>query len=682
MAKNNTKPAFKSKAPYNFIGLENFVLDRCGDEKELSMHGKYHENLKTGYLTYEIETVSLLHISDGDGKLFKNPAGKYVIPGNTIRGMTRYNASIFSFSSVINEAHGKEDIKNRRFYFRTFASKDTEMSKWYKIKTGFKQYVRSGYRFSILEKVHAGYMRKRGNEYIITPAVKLENTRTREGNQPGKMHSYTPIHEYELRSKNISGIKYLYKSGLKREDYKKKEKLKENRESNFVPYYCDINYSINNGKAQVDINGKHKGMIANSDYIEGKVHHYLIFEEDRESAEIVITKEQAELYEEDLNYTNKLHGKKHSYYALPKNGEVKPVFYIKDDEGVVFGFTPYLRLSAKGSIHDGIPKAHMEYEGVDFVDAMFGWKDFKTKLSFQDAVCESDNPRLTENYEIVLGEPKPSWYRGYLKQRKENSLESYNTEGFEIRGRKFYWMKKDIEGKNIGNREDSESKISTVIKCYDEKTKFKGKVVFENLSDEELGLLIYSLKQGDTEGYFNIGKGKPYGFGKCKIKITGLKIEDINAKYSSFNPDFEKSEEIEKYIDSFKKYIVENYKKKVNSVNEIKSYREFELSKKTIENDKAKYMKVGDFAKKAELPDIEDVINEDGDVVSNKMGSGKMGSDKGRNHNGAGRKNDYKKHKNKTSGSGDRGYGKYNEGRNRNLNTNAFDILKNLKLDD
>ena len=89
----------------------------------------------------------------------------------------------------------------------------------------------------------------------------------------------------------------------------------------------------------------------------------------------------------------------------------------------------------------------MEYEGVDFVDAMFGWKDFKTKLSFQDAVCESDNPRLTENYEIVLGEPKPSWYRGYLKQRKENSLESYNTEGFEIRGRKFYWMKKDIEGK-------------------------------------------------------------------------------------------------------------------------------------------------------------------------------------------------------------------------------------------
>jgi len=45
------------------------------------------------------------------------------------------------------------------------------------------------------------------------------------------------------------------------------------------------------------------------------------------------------------------------------------------------------------------------------------------------------------------------------------------------------------------------------MKCYAENTKFIGKVKFENLTDEELGLLIYSLKQGDTEGYFNLGKG-------------------------------------------------------------------------------------------------------------------------------------------------------------------------------
>ena len=87
-------------------------------------------------------------------------------------------------------------------------------------------------------------------------------------------------------------------------------------------------------KAQIDSNGKYKGMIANSDYIDGKVYHYLIFEEDKKSAEIIIEKEQAELYEQDLEYTNKLRGKK-KVLCTPRGKEVKPVFYIKDDEGVV-----------------------------------------------------------------------------------------------------------------------------------------------------------------------------------------------------------------------------------------------------------------------------------------------------------------------------------------------------------
>ena len=36
------------------------------------------------------------------------------------------------------------------------------------------------------------------------------------------------------------------------------------------------------------------------------------------------------------------------------------------------------------------------------------------------------------------------------------------------------------------------------------KNKLLGRIRFENLSDEELGLLLYSLKQGDTEGLFNL----------------------------------------------------------------------------------------------------------------------------------------------------------------------------------
>ena len=78
--------------------------------KRIVMHGKYHNDLKTGYLKYEIEAITPLHILTMM-KICSNPMGQYAIPGNTIRGMTRYNASIFSFSSVINTELGKEDIK-------------------------------------------------------------------------------------------------------------------------------------------------------------------------------------------------------------------------------------------------------------------------------------------------------------------------------------------------------------------------------------------------------------------------------------------------------------------------------------------------------------------------------------------------------------------------------------------
>jgi len=53
------------KAPYNFIGLEDFILDKCSDEEELLMHERYHEGLKTGCIQYEIEVITPLHISAG-----------------------------------------------------------------------------------------------------------------------------------------------------------------------------------------------------------------------------------------------------------------------------------------------------------------------------------------------------------------------------------------------------------------------------------------------------------------------------------------------------------------------------------------------------------------------------------------------------------------------------------------
>ncbi len=661
MSENNR--VYKSAAPYNFIGLDKFILERCSEENEIMNHDRYCDDLNTGCIKYEIEVLTPLHISSGEENsdkvnlLFKNPQEKYVIPGNTIRGMTRFNASVFSFASVINKSTNKKDIANNRFYYRTFASNDKGMREWYNKKVGFMARTSSGFTYTVLENVEAGYIRKHGNGYTITPAVKLGNK------------SYTSIHEFELRNKGIRGINYLYQDGLKKEDYKDKNLLLEKKNRNYRPYIKEIRYNTDGNRPIIDINGKYKGCLANSNYIDGKVHHFLIFEEDKNSEVIYVTKEQAELYIDDMKYTHKQNAnskkakKAFEYYELP-NREVKPVFFVKENNNLFFGFTPYLRLPADGDIYDGIPETHRNYKGRDFVDSIFGWLDFRTKVSFLDALCEDPEP-FNDIYQMVLGEPKPSWYKGYIKQEKENALESYCSEKYKIRGRKFYWMKDSADTDPMLSSlpgSGKEDRISTKMYCIKEKTKFSGEVRFENLSDEELGLLLYSLKQGDTEGYFSLGMGKPYGLGKCKIKVNQLIIDNLTERYMSFrnNSGKEKTGEIDKYISAFKKYVIDHYKIKVNDVNEIKSYKEYSLSKHIMKNIETRYMRIDEFANRSELPTLEEVIN--GIRVSDKMKIDEKPVNKHQN------KNKHRNYQNKKP---------YD-----NLNTNAFAILKDLKFEE
>ena len=94
--------------------------------------------------------------------------------------------------------------------------------------------------------------------------------------------------------------------------------------------------------------------------------------------------------------------------------------------------------------------------------------------------------------------------------------------------------------------------------------KFEFEVYFENLTDEELGVLIYGLELED-DLLHKIGKGKAFGFGSCKIEITNIELENKN-RYESFyenifEPDVDKSKYIkiakDKYIIETKKYIKE-----------------------------------------------------------------------------------------------------------------------------
>ena len=58
---------------------------------------------------------------------------------------------------------------------------------------------------------------------------------------------------------------------------------------------------------------------------------------------------------------------------------------------------------------------------------------------------------------------------------------------------------------------------------------FKGKIKFNNLNEDELGLLLWALYI-HPDAQQNIGKGKPYGFGNIKVKDISLSVKDISKK--------------------------------------------------------------------------------------------------------------------------------------------------------
>lgn len=108
----------------------------------------------------------------------------------------------------------------------------------------------------------------------------------------------------------------------------------------------------------------------------------------------------------------------------------------------------------------------------------------------------------------------------------ENGRHEINSDDISIRGRKHYWHH-SIENAITTEKNDRNCTI-TPVKVD---TEFKFKVYFNDILKENLDELIavLSLKYDDKYDLCHkIGKGKPLGFGSCKINVDEVYIKDIN----------------------------------------------------------------------------------------------------------------------------------------------------------
>lgn len=173
-------------------------------------------------------------------------------------------------------------------------------------------------------------------------------------------------------------------------------------------------------------------------------------------------------------------------------------------------------------------------------------KSYRGRVFFSDATINKDSKPLILS--LLLDRPRVD--------EKEKALKKFytNSEG-KIKGRKFFWHQEKLFEKNNLLKDFSlkiDDKFST-ISCMDINQSFNFEVYFENLSDTELGTLVYALEL--EEGLLHkIGRAKAYGFGSCKIEIKEILL-DNESKYQSFisshNKDLSFLEDIKKeYINS------------------------------------------------------------------------------------------------------------------------------------
>ena len=502
--------------PYNFVPFSNKILSSAPDTETLleeAGHDKIRPERLTGEIRVTLEAETPIFVSNGTReadktlRFFRDAQGRFCIPGSTVRGLLRQNMKILSYG-VIRQG---EDVENQRLYFREMASSGHsvrgELKEYYRNTLDIQSYKtpESGKAYSVPEKVECGYLENRGGKYWITPTVTkaYRVSRKHEGVQRwGERFAQTvPVAYRALDDKRVSEIVPLA------------EKRPDMREG-------DLLYT-----------GHWVGREPN--------HLYLFPRELREEDAFPIA---------DGVYSGSAHCLTgYINYMVSADVTVKDgvVTEIQDRtlKAPMSSNDKVLYSVAWRSVSKGIAKAKMKADDsgvLDYTDTLLGFA--RKENAYASRVSVGDfhalgTPSECPKASMILGNPKPSYYPGYLKDGKnyndckDNKQGSELEPGFQLRGHKQYWLK-PVETTAAGKNENMNNPFRPLAAG----TKFQGVIRYENLTREELGLLIWSIRlkrdsSAPEEYRQSIGMGKPYGYGRVKVTLDAVLTFDLDAMY-------------------------------------------------------------------------------------------------------------------------------------------------------
>ncbi len=577
----------KAVAPYNFVELPDKVVEV--DKASLRSHDRYYGDRYTGKIECTLTTSSPLYIrcgytldeyADFGEKLFhqlteeqkskradffKNPSNlKPVIPGSSLRGMLRTLVEIITFSKI-DRVSGQN-----HFYFRAVAAEEDDP---------LKQLYSDSHK-----DIKAGYLKKDSqDQWFIVPAKEIR-----------KKESFISVKEQQIKNSLPSLI-----------TMEKSEYLPQ-----YIPVSVNISSSGKITAISEDTNKlTTKGhlvtcgnMLETSNLTEserlskingksGRKKHYVVLDKDETKPAIYIEKYSVDNYCNSL--TNFQNGK--LFESNPKNPfNIKmglfdinrPIFYCQPTKGklvTLFGQSPNFRIpflpkenGEAATSRDFIP-AHLKDPDkddnretiIDIAEAIFGYvrgnksdnQSRSGRVSVSDAKCKSTGDIWHEQEPIIpqiLASPKPTTFQHYLVQKEETKAEKPKLKHYAhkpveetvIRGHKLYWHKGSSPNFKHQDRKKAENEQKTQItKIKPIKTgvSFEFTVHFENLSNIELGALLWVLDVAQDDQYrLSLGMGKPLGMGAVKIEHQ-LYLSKRQARYESLfaNQSWKTGEELE-----------------------------------------------------------------------------------------------------------------------------------------
>lgn len=516
------------RAPFNFIRLSDQVFSPEWADK--ISHDVPFIDWFSGVISLDITAASPVFVRNGHTQEDENNNGndrynsfsrineQYFIPGTSIKGAVRNVLSIIS--------NGKIRVdKNLKFAQREWDNKIL-----YPLKGQQNNFLCGWLKW---DKEIGYYIENHGNPYRIAHTRLDEYFRsqglTDENLFESKFSSESGFNlnsECEYRSCFYDPKTATYKYALvdNIELYDLNFEIDDEYANEYKPNRVKVveEESDNSFKGCIVFTGQPSQWVfprpKNLDPTAGKFYDFVFRNDVERSQKFAISDEDFHKYESI--YEDNCDWKRWKSEMYSKG---IPVFFRLENKKIKdWGLAFLYKLPYERTPFETLPSNHRSSK-LDLADCIFGSvsKDFslKGRVSFGHAFCTDEHPQVNSNgVRLVLSSPKASYYPIYIAQKVRNGrvdrYETYNDG--QIAGWKRYPIRNEVWGTATGS-----DLLDTVLYPLDTNSHFISKVRFFNLNTFELGALLSALTFHDNENnaYYQLGQGKPFGYGKVRVKV-------------------------------------------------------------------------------------------------------------------------------------------------------------------